>query len=130
MIPLQTPQFVASPLQRGRVSAITNALSVFACLPLDFDGDGSDCISDCDDSTAAIYPGAPEVCDALDSDCDGDFLDTPGSVDVDGDGFPACGGADCDDSDPLITLGSTWYLDNDSDNYGDPTSGAYSCTLR
>jgi len=27
--------------------------------------------SDCDDSRATIHPGAPEICDALDNDCDG-----------------------------------------------------------
>jgi len=40
----------------------------------DFDGycKGMQATDDCDDEDAAIYPGAPEVCDGKDNDCDGD----------------------------------------------------------
>jgi len=49
----------------------------------DSDGDGYgddgtgpwDTGSDCDDGTLSTYPGAPETCDSVDSDCDGDEND-------------------------------------------------------
>lgn len=94
---------------------------------------------DCDDSDPAIHPGAAELCNNLDDDCDGLLDDDdPGRVpvqvyaDVDGDGFGAddqvaerCPGAgwalvpgDCDDSDATIAPGAVELcdgLDNDCD---------------
>ena len=70
----------------------------------DDDGDGygdpayalTSCLgSDCDDDDASIYPGAPELCDEVDSDCDGDLVDT--YDDFDGDGLPDCVDDDSDD---------------------------------
>src|SRR6185369_18098236 len=37
----------------------------------DVDGDGYDACHDCDDHDATVHPGAPEVCNAFDDDCDG-----------------------------------------------------------
>ena len=59
----------------------------------DADADGSPACADCDDNDAARTPGASELCDGIDNDCDGIV---PGDEsDGDGDGVPAC--ADCDD---------------------------------
>jgi Putative metal-binding motif/FG-GAP-like repeat/FG-GAP repeat len=69
----------------------------------DQDLDGSDYPADCNDSNAAIYPGATEVCDNIDNDC---------STVVD---------------DNAVDAGS-YYLDADSDAYGDPNSLTLSCS--
>jgi hypothetical protein len=72
----------------------------------DADGDGwyyeAD---DCDDDDSTINPGAAEVCDGVDNDCNGVADDQ----DVDNDGYLAdasggagCAGDDCDDSDASI----------------------------
>ncbi len=60
--------------------------------------------SDCDDSDALTYPGATEICDGADNDCDGTtdegFSSTP----------------------------STWYADDDGDGHGDPDDALERCT--
>ena len=69
------------------------------CIDLDDDNDGDLDASDCNDNNAAIYNGAPEACDSIDSDCDGSLVDT--FSDWDGDGTPDCVDADNDnDGDP------------------------------
>lgn len=61
--------------------------------PVDRDGDGTLCDTDCDDADPAVHPGAAETCDGADGNCDAqDVIETDG----DGDGFPAC--SDCDDA--------------------------------
>jgi hypothetical protein len=43
-------------------------------VPTDGDGDGYADDVDCDDANSLVHPGAVEVCDAIDRDCDGDPL--------------------------------------------------------
>jgi hypothetical protein len=69
---------------------------VWVVLCTDGDGDGaSPCTGDCDDNDRSIGPFVPEICDAIDHDCNGDT----GESDGDADGVLACEG-DCDDNDP------------------------------
>ena len=125
---------------------------------------------DCDDDDDTIWPGATEICDGIDQDCDGvEDNDTSGTFtwypDEDEDGYGdedlavvACDkpsgyvaqGEDCNDGDASIHpdatevcdgevdencdgqvdegLTSTWYSDFDGDEYGDPTTGVVACT--
>jgi hypothetical protein len=78
--------------------------------PYDLDRDGYDCDIDCDDGDAGTYPGAPEVCDGRDNDCD-EVL-PPDEVDADGDTVPQCN--DCDDSQPHCAADCT---DEDLDGF-------------
>jgi len=67
--------------------------------PRDGDRDGVPAEDDCDDADASAFPGATEICDDVDNDCDGAL--PAEELDLDGDGFAPCRG-DCDDGDDTV----------------------------
>jgi hypothetical protein len=72
------------------------------CLDTDLDG-ASSCV-DCDDTRAAVFGGAPQICDALNNDCNSaswPLLSGTNEADGDADGFSTCGG-DCNDANGAI----------------------------
>ncbi|MCB9761989.1 MAG: FG-GAP repeat protein [Alphaproteobacteria bacterium] len=107
---------------------------------------------DCDNTDAAIHPGAAEACDAVDQDCDSavDEGFEGWRLDRDGDGFgdpdaPGCDvndASDCDDADPGVSPAGVevcdsgdddcdgfvdegfegWRVDQDGDGFGDPAT--------
>jgi hypothetical protein len=78
----------------------------------DADLDGYPSTVDCDDANPAIHPGAVEVCNAADDDCDA-FIDE--GFDRDEDAFTTCQG-DCNDANPAIRPGATETCNNIDDD--------------
>jgi len=79
-----------------------------ACeLPVGYSADATDC----DDDDNDTYPGAEELCDGLDNDCDGEIdeeLETTTSyVDADGDGYgdPQSAESTCEGVDDRVSNG-------------------------
>ena len=122
------------------------------CAESDFDGDGygtaQDCAQiDCDDGNQDVNPGASELCNGIDDDCD---VDVDEGYDVDGDGWTTCAG-DCNDGNDDAFPGNTefcdgvdnecngvvddedadgcvvYFQDLDGDGYGTPADSACLC---
>ncbi len=95
---------------------------------IDHDGDGySIGEGDCDDTNGSIYPGAPDLADGLDNDCDGILDEGSPDFDDDGDGFADIEG-DCNDGDILINPAAEERindLDDDCDGTVDEGTDAY-----
>ncbi len=104
--------------------------------PADADGDGYPASTDCDDTDGAVHPGATEVCNDVDDNCDGSidegvlrtfFVDDDGDTHGDPDAVvEACDApdgavddaTDCDDTDPAVHPGAVDAcneLDDDCD---------------
>jgi len=90
--------------------------------------------SDCNDLDNLIFPGATELCNGADDDCNSSTsADLAGEVDVDGDGALSC--LDCDDADPLNTPGAAEVCDgqdndcNALDDFGNAGTGGQEIDL-
>ncbi len=82
--------------------------------PEDADGDGSTVLGgDCDDDNPDVFPGAPEICDGLDNNCDGEIPEEE-TFDGDGDGFPECD--DCADDDAGVNGDAIEECEDEIDN--------------
>jgi hypothetical protein len=83
----------------------------------DADGDGwRTCGGDCDDSNPNVHPGAVEIQDTIDNNCNGEnneenLLD----IDDDGDGYNEIAG-DCDDNDSSVNIDAEDLVDGIDNN--------------
>ena len=105
--------------------------------------------TDCDDADPAVFPGAEEVCNEVDDNCDGlvdEGVTTTFYVDLDGDDFGGFGGTteacaepegyasvpgDCDDADVLVhpdAIEVCDLIDNDCDGDTDESDAADAAT--
>jgi hypothetical protein len=94
----------------------------------DLDADGYGTIAgDCDDADATSYPGAPELEDGIDNNCNGVADEGTSAYDDDGDGYSENAG-DCDDTNTGISPGARERadgLDNDCNGVVDNGTTKY-----
>jgi len=92
---------------------VYDLLDTFDLSACDLDEDGfTPADGDCDDGEENSFPGAAEICDAQDNDCDGTV--PAGESDADGDGYLASAD-DCDDNSAAFNPGAPDICDDQLD---------------
>jgi len=94
-----------------QISSYEILASPFACACPDLDRDGFSACFECDDTRGDVHPGAPELCDGLDNDCDRSIDEDGAGVDSDADGIANA----CDNCRFAFNPGQ---LDSDADGAG------------
>jgi hypothetical protein len=113
MVDLETGDDVSEPSNSLMVAGCEDESDAEGCVDTDEDGWSVDC-NDCNDADATVNPGAEEVCNGVDDNCDGRIDE---GFDNDADGVTTCAG-DCDDTDPSTYPGAPEIcdgFDNDCD---------------
>jgi hypothetical protein len=89
------------------------------CTPGDFDGDGHTiCAGDCNDARPSAHPGAVELCNNLDDDCDGMIDEQEGNCSTGLPGACALGVSECNQTPSCrpLSVGRTDYCGDGVDN--------------
>lgn len=97
MVDLETGDDVTEPSNSLMVAGCEDESDEEACVDTDEDGWSVDC-NDCNDDDPDVNPGAEEICNEIDDNCN-ELVDE--GFDTDADGFTTCDG-DCDDTDPSV----------------------------
>ena len=102
--PIAPAESVITPLLSLNPQAVPTS-----CTGADADDDGfTDCEGDCDDGQITVYPGAPQICDGINNDCDDPAWPALPAAehDDDADAYLVCQG-DCNDANPAVHPGAS-----------------------
>jgi hypothetical protein len=91
------------------------------CTDVDADSFSPVCNSDCDDGNGDVFPGAPQLCDGFNNDCDDPaWPSVPvDEIDNDGDSLAECAG-DCDDVSSAVYPAAPQICDGLNNDCDDP----------
>jgi len=112
---------------------IASAPSQPKCVDRDRDRYGDNCLAgpDCDDNNPQIHPGASELCDGLDNDCD-NLIDEDFDLQTDSNNCGSCGhvcdlNTVCQEGICTFPPFPSPCIDQDNDSYGDNCPAGPDC---